>query len=136
MRPVVAPAPACPRSQAWAGAAPGGVGVRAPRARSDFRNENDMWYREAAELSSTAQPINDKPACEMPAELNRPFRILAFDWDGTAVANRQEDAGPVRGVLSDVLRRGTVVPIITGTDFPNGDRQLTAAVRGAHQRRL
>jgi kojibiose phosphorylase len=68
--------------------------------------------------------------------LDRPFRILAFDWDGTAVANRQEDASPVRGVLEDLLRLGTVVAVITGTNFPNVDRQLTAAIQGAHKRLL
>jgi kojibiose phosphorylase len=72
----------------------------------------------------------------MPAALDRPFRVLAFDWDGTAVADRQEDAGPVRGALEDLLRLGTAVAVITGTNFPNVDRQLTAAIRGAHKRLL
>ena len=31
--------------------------------------------------------------------LARPFKVIAFDWDGTAVMGRQEDASAVNAVV-------------------------------------
>lgn len=56
--------------------------------------------------------------------LQRVFRALVFDWDGTAVANRQEDATALAHLLDALLRRGVWVVIVTGTNFGNVDRQL------------
>jgi hypothetical protein len=58
--------------------------------------------------------------------LQRPFTIVAFDWDGTAVMSRQEDAGPVRALIQRLLDLGIAI-VITGANFPNIDRQLSAA---------
>ncbi len=68
--------------------------------------------------------------------LERPFRIIAFDWDGTAVRNRWEDATPVREVIEHLLKLGVYIVVITGTNFQNIDRQLSAAIRGDHKRFL
>lgn len=68
--------------------------------------------------------------------LARRFRIIAFDWDGTAVANRAADATPVRRILERLLRAGVQVVVITGTNSGNVDRQFTSAVCGPHKRRL
>ena len=68
--------------------------------------------------------------------LGRPFKIIAFDWDGTAVVDRQEDATPVRERLDRVLERGVYVVVITGTNFPNVDRQLSSRIVGPHKQRL
>lgn len=41
--------------------------------------------------------------------LSRPFKIIAFDWDGTAVVSRSEDASIVRGYLERLLGLGVYV---------------------------
>lgn len=71
-----------------------------------------------------------------PAALQRPFRIIAFDWDGTAVMRRDEDATAVRRTIERLLRAGVFVVVITGTSFANVDRQLGASIRGPHKRNL
>jgi kojibiose phosphorylase len=65
-----------------------------------------------------------------------PFRLIAFDWDGTAVSSRSEDAGPARGPIERLLRSGVLVVVITGTNLQNIDRQLASAIRGRHKRNL
>lgn len=68
--------------------------------------------------------------------LRRPFRIIAFDWDGTAVVNRLADAAAVRRAIERLLEAGVYVVVITGTNFQNVDRQLSASIVGPHKRRL
>lgn len=70
------------------------------------------------------------------ANIHRPFAILAFDWDGTAVENRREDAGPVRRLLERLLDARILLAAITGTNFPNLEGQCLAAVRSAHKENL
>lgn len=70
------------------------------------------------------------------ARLGRSFRAVIFDWDGTAVANRREDASAVRGRLERLLRFGTIIAVVTGTNFGNIDRQLCSEMRGAWKQRL
>ncbi|HEX7119366.1 MAG TPA: glycosyl hydrolase family 65 protein [Longimicrobiales bacterium] len=72
----------------------------------------------------------------LPPALRRPFRLIAFDWDGTAVVDRRADATPVRAAIERLLRAGVYIAVITGTRFDHVDRQLSAAIRGAHKRRL
>jgi trehalose/maltose hydrolase-like predicted phosphorylase len=60
--------------------------------------------------------------------LNRRFRIIAFDWDGTAVDGRGEDATPVRRPIERLLGSGVPVVVITGTNLGNIDRQFAAHV--------
>lgn len=69
-------------------------------------------------------------------ELERRFRIIAFDWDGTAVANRAADATPVRRILERLLHAGVQIVVITGTNSGNVDRQFASAFCGPHKRRL
>ncbi len=90
----------------------------------------------SAEGSAVSSPDREVAGSELPAGLARPFKVIAFDWDGTAVASRTEDAGPVRDLLEPLLRAGVSVVVITGTNFPNIDRQLSAAIRGPHKRSL
>ncbi len=66
----------------------------------------------------------------------RPFGLIAFDWDGTAVASRSEDAARVRKAIERLLELGVYVVVITGTNFQNIDRQLTSAVTGTYKRRM
>lgn len=86
--------------------------------------------------SGSHAPSTPSECTEFPAQLVRPFKIIAFDWDGTAVMSRREDAGPVRQLLVKLLDKGVYVVVITGTNFPNIDRQLSAAIRGPHKGNL
>src|SRR5262249_22134262 len=69
-------------------------------------------------------------------ELKRRFRIIAFDWDGTAVENRSADARPVASRIEDLLKLGVWVVVITGTNFNNVDRQFSSLITGPHKRNL
>ena len=73
---------------------------------------------------------------KVPADLTRPFWLIVFDWDGTAVANRQEDTGALRRELEKLLRCGVSIVVITGANFPDIDRQFTAALNDPHKRNL
>jgi len=82
-------------------------------------------------------PAQPEPAGGAPpVDLARLFKIIAFDWDGTAVMSRSEDADRVRQLLERLLRLGVSVVVITGTNFPNIDRQLSAGIHGPHKRQL
>lgn len=71
-----------------------------------------------------------------PPALLRPFRLIAFDWDGTAVVDRRADATAVRTVIDRLLRQGVLIAVITGTKFENVDRQLSSKIHGPHKQRL
>jgi hydroxymethylpyrimidine pyrophosphatase-like HAD family hydrolase len=73
---------------------------------------------------------------DLPPQLVRPFEIIAFDWDGTAVMSRREDASWLRRPVEKFLQCGVSVAIITATSFSNIDQQLTAMVRGPYKRNL
>jgi len=77
-----------------------------------------------------------RPAIVGQMDLERPFRIVAFDWDGTAVTGRREDARAVCEVLDRLLARGVAVVVITGTSLANTVSQLGPVIRGAHNREL
>ncbi|MFS8066144.1 MAG: HAD family hydrolase, partial [Byssovorax sp.] len=72
----------------------------------------------------------------LPPELERAFRLIVFDWDGTAVASRAADATSVARALDRVLAAGTRAVIITGTSFANVARQLDDHISPEHARRL
>jgi trehalose/maltose hydrolase-like predicted phosphorylase len=63
-------------------------------------------------------------ALPVPDDLQRLFRALVFDWDGTAVVNRQEDAAPLAQVIQDLLNQQVFIVIVTGTNFGHIERQL------------
>ncbi len=66
----------------------------------------------------------------------RPFEIIAFDWDGTAVKNREVDASAVTAVLEELLKLGVTIAVITGTNFNNIDRQFSSLIAGPHKQNL
>jgi kojibiose phosphorylase len=71
-----------------------------------------------------------------PPSLDRRFRLIAFDWDGTAVANRGEDTMRLRGPLERLLRCAVPILVVTGTNLGNLDGQLARAIGGRHKRDL
>jgi trehalose/maltose hydrolase-like predicted phosphorylase/hydroxymethylpyrimidine pyrophosphatase-like HAD family hydrolase len=73
---------------------------------------------------------------KLPLPMDQRFRLIAFDWDGTAVSSRAEDATPVRRPLERLLRFGVLAVVITGTNLSNIDGQLSRAIKGRHKRNL
>lgn len=68
-------------------------------------------------------------------QLNKPFKIIAFDWDGTAVVNRKVDASYVTGKLEELLKLGVYIVVISGTNFGNIDKQYSSLITGQHKQR-
>ncbi len=63
-----------------------------------------------------------------PLPLAHAFRLIAFDWDGTAVATRNEDGRIVAASIVRLLALGVLICVITGTNRSLLDRQLVAHV--------
>ncbi|MGO8869835.1 MAG: glycosyl hydrolase family 65 protein [Acidimicrobiales bacterium] len=66
----------------------------------------------------------------MPAALDETFEAVVFDWDGTAVRDRQADASAVRGRVEQLLAGGVHLTVVTGTHVGNVDGQLGARPAG------
>jgi kojibiose phosphorylase len=75
-------------------------------------------------------------AAALDAALDRPFRVIAFDWDGTAVPDRLSDASAVGRAMDSLLRAGVLLVILTGTRLEHIDRALASTIRGPWKRRL
>ncbi len=66
----------------------------------------------------------------------RAYRIIVFDWDGTAVKDRAADARPVARALQELLRLEVYVVVVTGTNYDNIERQFARHVTGPYKRFL
>lgn len=66
----------------------------------------------------------------------RRFRAVVFDWDGTAVADRRENASALVTLAEALLRQGVWLVPVTGTNFGNLDRQFCTHVEPVLRRRL
>ena len=66
----------------------------------------------------------------LPALLDRRFEAIVFDWDGTAVPDRQADAGAVRNAIEALCALGMQIAVISGTHLGNVDGQLRARPSG------
>jgi len=58
------------------------------------------------------------------------FEALVFDWDGTAVPDRQADAADVRDRIEALCSAGVHLFIVSGTNVENVARQLGARPSG------
>lgn len=67
---------------------------------------------------------------QIPAQLDRRFEAVVFDWDGTAVPDRRADAAALRRLVEELCARGTTLAVITGTHVGNVDNQLRARPSG------
>ena len=76
------------------------------------------------------------PLAAAPPELDRPFRMITFDWDGTAVASRSADATRPARLIDALLGRGARIAVVTGTSLVHVLRQLGDHVRRENARRL
>src|SRR4051794_9820236 len=72
----------------------------------------------------------------LPPELDHPFRLVAFDWDGTAVTSRAADATRAVGLCDRLLAAGVRLAVITGTSLDNVMRQIGGGMAPGHARRL
>lgn len=66
----------------------------------------------------------------LPPELKRRFEAIVFDWDGTAIPDRNADATPVRELVEQLCGHGMDVAVVTGTHVDNVDGQLQARPKG------
>ena len=55
---------------------------------------------------------------------------MVFDWDGTAVPDREADASRIRSLVETLCSRGFDVGIVSGTHVGNVDGQLMARPAG------
>ena len=69
-------------------------------------------------------------ANSLPAELDRRFEALIFDWDGTAVPDRAADAVAVQAAVETACALGLDLAVVSGTHVGNIDGQLSARPRG------
>jgi trehalose/maltose hydrolase-like predicted phosphorylase len=67
----------------------------------------------------------------LPDGHSRRFEAAVFDWDGTAVPNRQTDAGRVRELVEALSDNGFHFGIVSGTHLGNVDAQLAARPAGS-----
>ncbi len=64
------------------------------------------------------------------AALDRRFEAIVFDWDGTAVPNRQADATRLRALIEELCELGLELAVVTGTHVGNVHGQLGARPGG------
>lgn len=80
--------------------------------------------------AATPQPDRQIAGLELPAPLDRRFEAFVFDWDGTAVPDRQADASGMRAAVERLCELGADLAVITGTHIGNVDPQLGARPHG------
>jgi hypothetical protein len=68
--------------------------------------------------------------------LRRRFRIIAFDWDGTAVKDRTAPVDEILPRLEALMALDVKIVIITGTHLGNPDKQFCSKVQPALKRNL
>ena len=78
----------------------------------------------------TRESVRQVVGRELSAALDRRFEAFVFDWDGTAVPDRQADASAVRAAVERICALGADVAVITGTHIGNVDPQLGARPTG------
>lgn len=91
-------------------------------------------------MDNTNERIVTAPAVAaerfIPLSLQRPFRAIIFDWDGTAVVDRREDATPLVTVAEPLLDLGIWLVVVTGTNFGNIDHQFCQLIHAEKRRHL
>ena len=83
----------------------------------------------------SALPVNGRGSTDssverLPEALDRRFRAIVFDWDGTAVPDRRADASRLRRLVEELCHAGVELAVITGTNVDNVDGQLRARPAG------
>jgi trehalose/maltose hydrolase-like predicted phosphorylase len=91
-----------------------------------------MLTRSPATSTTPAAATESPPA----TPLEHMFRAIIFDWDGTAVADRLEDAHPLARLIELLLDQQVWIVVVTGTNFDNINRQFCQLVTPARRRHL
>jgi trehalose/maltose hydrolase-like predicted phosphorylase len=82
---------------------------------------------------AAARPDDERllsgPRPALPA-LQRRFEAIVFDWDGTAVTDRQADVSRLRRLVEELCAAGMHLAVVTGTHIGNVDGQLRARPSG------
>ena len=88
---------------------------RVPPCSETVKIDGDMIEK----LVQTLRRRSLSPAAvaTFPKRLERPFRVVIFDWDGTAVVDRREDASPLARLAEDLLTQQVWLAVVTGTNF-------------------
>jgi trehalose/maltose hydrolase-like predicted phosphorylase len=76
-----------------------------------------------------AERRSSRPGPRLP-ELERRYEAIVFDWDGTAVTDRQADASGLRRLVEELSGAGMHLAVVTGTHIGNVDGQLHARSSG------
>jgi trehalose/maltose hydrolase-like predicted phosphorylase/beta-phosphoglucomutase-like phosphatase (HAD superfamily) len=66
----------------------------------------------------------------LPDALDRRFEAVFFDWDGTAVPDRQAEASRLRELVEELCSLGFDLGVVTGTHIDNVHGQLQARPQG------
>lgn len=69
-------------------------------------------------------------------ELNKAYKIIVFDWDGTAVHTRKDDISKLISLLEKLLKQGIFVAVVTGTNFENIDKQFSSHIKNIYKKNL
>src|SRR5208282_429943 len=87
-----------------------------------------------AERDDGRRPMSARVA--LPAELDRRFEALIFEWVGTAVANLAADASSIRSAVETASALGLELAVVSGAGVSDVDGQLAARPRGAGELHL
>jgi len=69
-------------------------------------------------------------------ELNKKYKIIVFDWDGTAVHSRNDAIPELVEALEKLLKQEIFIAVVTGTNFENIDKQFSSHIRGLYKKNL
>ena len=64
------------------------------------------------------------------------YRLIAFDWDGTAVTDRKEHPAELARAMQRLLDAGSLLVVITGTNADNVGGQIAPLLTPAALSRL
>src|SRR5579871_6804788 len=87
-------------------------------------------------MLTTPLQSDDNSGVDISFLAERRYRVIIFDWDGTAGVNRQSDAGEVAVQIERLLSHGVWICIVTGTNFGNVERQLVPLIEPPRRERL
>jgi trehalose/maltose hydrolase-like predicted phosphorylase/hydroxymethylpyrimidine pyrophosphatase-like HAD family hydrolase len=65
---------------------------------------------------------------DFPGQVERPFRAIIFDWDGTAVVDRREDGTALARLAEGLVQKNVWLAVVTGTNYGTINRQFCTLV--------
>jgi trehalose/maltose hydrolase-like predicted phosphorylase len=79
-----------------------------------------------------------KPECRTIPKLlgEHLFKIIVFDWVGTAAKTALDDASAVRNIIEDLLKQNVLMGIVTDLEFSLIDQKVCWPIVGLHKQNL